>query len=461
MKNRSLALASLLCATLAAFSAVSSPAAEPVAEPTPVVATWDFVATEGWAEIDETFSGEVDANGRIWNLAKCHVYPDVTGGDDVGYIYLLSPGASCAVAPAFRGVVTSVTTIFRPALTGSREATLLASLDGGATFNVVTNYALPSKQNFENTVVFEPPLDGGDFGVIFCASNSSASGSIHLRRLTIEGTSISPEEPGIHDWSPFGSNAAAQPSGALSGAVLFLDPGLGYAVDAATNGWVTGAGLDRGVVEDFGNLDQMNFFAQQAWKAGATIVPMRPLGYQPNEVVIDNVDTNVTLASRVTFGGAWADAQDAPYHGLADDVGYRWTYACPTGTTAWASYRPDIPAAGHYPVYAWAGAGSNRVDQLYRVRHAGGVTDVRVDHRLVGNGWVWLGDYRFEAGADGYVTVVNHAPGADESGIIVADAIRFGNGMGDIARGDAGVSGLDYLYSELPTPSEGTLGGSE
>ena len=411
---------------------------DPVAEPTPVATTWDFVAGEGWTAIGDPFTGETNALGRTWTLAGCRVDPAGEAGGDTGCLSLQSPG-SAAVAPAFRGVVTQVTTLFRPVTAGStREVSLLASVDGGATFSVVTNVAVPVRQNYENTFVFDVPLDGGDLGVVFCASNSGTAGTVQLRRLTIEGTSTAPEEPGLHDWSPFGDVPAGQPIGALSGVVLFLDPGLGYAADPATNAWTTGAGLANGVVADFGNLDQMNFLARQAWKAGATIVPLRPLGYQTNEVVVDNAD-----AARVTFGGAWANAVTNRHYGRAGDVGYRWTYACPTGTTAWASYRPDIPVAGEYPVYAWAPAGADRVPQLYRVRHAGGVTDVRVDHRRVGDGWVWLGSFRFAEGTAGCVNVSNYAPGCGEGSIVVADAIRFGNGMGDVARGAAGVSGLE------------------
>ena len=411
---------------------------DPVAEPTPVATTWDFVASEGWTAIEDAFTGETNALGRTWTLAGCRVDPAGEAGGDTGCLSLQSPG-SAAVAPAFRGVVTQVTTLFRPVTAGStREVSLLASVDGGATFSVVTNVAVPVRQNYENTFVFDVPLDGGDLGVVFCASNSGAAGTVQLRRLTIEGTSTAPEEPGLHDWSPFGSAAAEQPRGALSGVVLFLDPGLGYAADPATNAWTTGAGPGHDGVADFGNLDQMNLFALQAWKAGATVVPMRPLGYRREEIVIDNADT----ASRVVFGGAWADAAADRHYGPAGGVGYRWTYACPTGTTAWASYRPDIPVAGEYPVYAWAPAGADRVPQLYRVRHAGGVTDVRVDHRRVGDGWVWLGSFRFAEGTAGCVNVSNYAPGF-EGGIVVADAVRFGNGTGDIARGAAGVSGLE------------------
>ena len=74
------------------------------------------------------------------------------------------------------------------------------------------------------------------------------------------------------------------------------------------------------------------------------------------------------------------------------------------------------------------------------MNHAGGTTEVTVNHRRVGNGLVYLGTYYFEKGTNGYVDISNRSNSADS--VVVADMIRFGNGMGDISRGKAGVSGL-------------------
>ena len=421
---------------------------EPSSEVTPVSTTWDFVTSEGWTGCTTTFTGETNVNDHAWTLASCRVYPATTDDGDTGYVSLYNPKLfSHAISPAFHGVVTQVTTVFRApsySATDGRHVALMASTDGGTSFISLTNCSLTtSNQNFAYTLAFSPALDGGECGVIFCASNSGTAGTVHWRRLTIDGTSTAPEEPDADSWSPFGTATAEQPHGCLSGIVIYAAAGHGLTANASTNAWAAGRGITYGMVEDMGTIDQLNYFALQAWKAGATVVPMRPLGYQTNEVVIDNVDTAATLASRVTYGGNWGNtSQTDYYYGNAGEVGYRWANTCATGTTAWASYRPDLPAAGEYPVYVWARPGSDRVPQLYRVHHAGGVTDVRVDHRQVGNGWVWLGNYWFDAGTNGCVNISNHAPGFDE-GTVIADAVRFGNGMGDISRGTAGKSGVE------------------
>jgi hypothetical protein len=59
----------------------------------------------------------------------------------------------------------------------------------------------------------------------------------------------------------------------------------------------------------------------------------------------------------------------------------------------------------------------------------------------VGKGWIWLGTYYFEAGTAGYVDISNFSTAGGS--VVIADAIRFGNGMGDVnPAGSSPISGL-------------------
>ncbi len=220
-----------------------------------------------------------------------------------------------------------------------------------------------------------------------------------------------------------GLNAiGSQPVGALTGKIVYLHGGHG--LTANENGsWGFQRPEIEEIVEDLSNQDMMTFLADFLWRAGATIVPLRPIGHQTNEVIIDNDD------AEVTYVGSWGNSTQSVFYGSPGDTPYR--YASTSATeTAYARYRPDIPEAGYYPVYTWVHDGSDRVNQLYKVTHSGGTTEVRVDHRMVGDGLVYLGTYYFEQGTDGYVDISNEN---SESGNVIADMIRFGNGMGDIA----------------------------
>ena len=233
---------------------------------------------------------------------------------------------------------------------------------------------------------------------------------------------------------PLAAQPATQPAGALSGRIVFIGAGHGwtFANESTSPRWYTQRGVANSMVEDYGNLDQMNLFAEHLWRAGATVVPTRPLGFQTNEVVLDNTSASVR------FAGAWSTSIGPIFYGEAGTPAYRFAAVAST-ETATATYTPAIPAAGLYPVYTWVAHGGNRVAQLYRVRHSGGETHVRIPHHRVGNGWVWLGNFHFNAGThpeSGSVVISNQSPpGSSPTAIVVADALRFGNGMGSIARG--------------------------
>ncbi len=236
--------------------------------------------------------------------------------------------------------------------------------------------------------------------------------------------------------------AARQPQGALSGRIVYMNAGHGWVY--APDYWrLQRPAPLHDMNEDYGNLDQLNFFAAYCFNAGAIVVPFRPLGQQTNEVVIDNP------SSRVTWTGTWADSTSTIYYGAAGAVPYRYAALAAT-ETATATYTPAIPETGYYPVYTWVRHGSDRGHQLYRIRHTGGESEVRIPHHMVGSGWVYLGEYYFNAGADSErgAVVISNLRGSAAGSYVFADAIRFGNGMGTVAR--------DGLISTYPREDEGT-----
>ena len=236
-----------------------------------------------------------------------------------------------------------------------------------------------------------------------------------------------------------GGRIGRRPAGALTDVLVFASAGHGFTNDNTSSSlWYTQRPASNGVVEDFGNLDQMAMFARVAFRAGATVIPTRPIGHQPIERVIDNGSPDHAF-----FQGPWHDgASTAAFSLWQEPVPYRWA-AASTTETAVARFVPELPRADIYPVYAWARDGADRCRQTYRVAHAGGVNEVRVDHRRVGRGWVFLGEYRFDKGGEGFVEVTNQTddPGDAAAGrVMIADAVRFGNGQGDVNRG-GGISG--------------------
>lgn len=98
---------------------------------------------------------------------------------------------------------------------------------------------------------------------------------------------------------------------------------------------------------------------------------------------------------------------------------------------------PDIPETGEYSVsVTYVAAPENALAAHYRVFHAGGQTDFRVNQQIGGKTWVYLGKFKFKKGVNpdaGKVVLSNQSPVAGQK--ISADAVRFGGGMGNVVRG--------------------------
>src|SRR5690349_15397174 len=98
---------------------------------------------------------------------------------------------------------------------------------------------------------------------------------------------------------------AHQPTGPLSGKIVYTVGGHGITADyPGTGAWATQRGDNNGIVEDFGNQDQLTYYVNYLFNAGATVVPLRPVGNQPNEVVLDN--------NSAVFTGSWTSSNVQP-----------------------------------------------------------------------------------------------------------------------------------------------------
>ena len=109
---------------------------------------------------------------------------------------------------------------------------------------------------------------------------------------------------------------------------------------------------------------------------------------------------------------------------------------------------PDFPEDGEYGVYiSYVQSDSNITDAHYHIHHLGGTSDFLVNQQIGGGTWIFIGKFKFAAGQSkehGSVVLSNES---HENGqYVVADAVRFGGGMGNIAR--------DGLISGRPRFSE-------
>ncbi|MFN7139548.1 MAG: fibronectin type III domain-containing protein, partial [Limisphaerales bacterium] len=108
-----------------------------------------------------------------------------------------------------------------------------------------------------------------------------------------------------------------------------------------------------------------------------------------NDIIIDNSQASLT--------GSWFTATSA-----TDKYGADYNYKGKGTGAAYATFTPNIVAAGSYRVYEWHPQGSNRtVGAPVTISHTGGSSLVNVNQTINGGTWVLLGTYNFAVGTGG------------------------------------------------------------
>ena len=184
--------------------------------------------------------------------------------------------------------------------------------------------------------------------------------------------------------------------------------------------------------------------------AGAIVFTPRERNWQKNEIIVDN-DSRIDYkeesmkkkwATTSTKGfalhyGSYNDGENPFTAGTARQVKARKRNSKLSSVV----YQPTIPEAGRYAVYVSYQTQKKSVDAAeYIVFHKGQETHFRVNQRMGGGTWVYLGTFDFDKGnsINNSVVLTNHS---SRRGIVTTDAVRFGSGMGNIVRGGT-ISGV-------------------
>ncbi len=207
-------------------------------------------------------------------------------------------------------------------------------------------------------------------------------------------------------------------SRSLAGKTVYVSAGHGWQwrpdySSSAPEGWATQRPVTEGIIEDHNNAEAVDqFLIPYLERAGATVIPVRERDWQGVRAVVEVGGEGYAEA------GMWQDGGE----------GVRLTAAVTGTATATATWALTVPQGGRYALYAWVVPGPDRVpDVHYAVWHAGGVAQVRVDQRIRGATWRYLGTFPFRAGA---VTVTLSNASAF-TGVVVAGALRVGGGLCD------------------------------
>lgn len=110
-------------------------------------------------------------------------------------------------------------------------------------------------------------------------------------------------------------------------------------------------------------------------------------------------------------------------------------------STCW--WIPEIQETGDYAVYVTYPTLPNSVpDATYTIHHGNIATNITVNQQMGGGTWVYLGTFHFNKGAsiENAISLSNYSD-SNYRGVVTADAIRIGGGMGNVAR-EGKLSGL-------------------
>lgn len=226
------------------------------------------------------------------------------------------------------------------------------------------------------------------------------------------------------------------------------------------------APLFRTVEDMFTQSFVLPFLIPMLENSGAYVLTPRERDINPLEFVVDN-DKNfgssregmIRKSGTYSESGKWSSAGEgfADYkkaYGFNDkpfSAGTARMASCAEHPNASVTWTPEISQRGQYAVYiSYKTVGNSTRTAHYTVKHLGGSTEFNVNQRRGGGTWIYLGTFEFDGDGSGSVTLDNSGNSGD---VVTADAVRFGGGMGKVARGGSVSGAKSYmegaLYSEV------------
>lgn len=189
------------------------------------------------------------------------------------------------------------------------------------------------------------------------------------------------------------------------------------------------------------------FLVPMLENAGANILLPRERDTQMNEVIVDNdIKDNHSRYRELNDRKSWKSGLDVGFantkktylHG--DNPFTFGTFrvipvVADSNETSRTEWLPNIPEAGRYAVYVSYKIQDKSVSNArYTVFHKGGKTDFLINQTMGGSTWIYLGHFYFDKGRNSLGKVVLTNFSNEEGKVVTADAVKFGGGMGNIAR---------------------------
>ena len=177
----------------------------------------------------------------------------------------------------------------------------------------------------------------------------------------------------------------------------------------------------------------MPFLVPMLENAGAVVVQPRERDTQTHEQIVDNTQAMSSGQWAIAEGCGWATPEKPLLEGENPfTFGSYATEATGNKAKGEMKYTPSLPE-GEYAVYvSYQTLPNSSTKAQYTVVHKGQKTTFSVNQKMGGGTWVYLGTFAFDDDqANNYVSVVAVANGKE---VVTTDAVKFGGGMGSVAR---------------------------
>ena len=236
---------------------------------------------------------------------------------------------------------------------------------------------------------------------------------------------------------------------------MWQSHGLYYQQGLARWEWQRGR-MFQSVEDKYTQSYVLPYLIPMLQNAGAIVMTPRERDTNPYEVVVDN-DANMpvlqadgsvkkdrSLYAEANGAQAWQQGQGEGFAYLRptykdfENPFREGTYRMAATVARQAqqstvTWTPDMPADRTYAVYvSYKTLPNSATDARYTVYHKDGKTEFSVNQTMGGGTWIYLGTFAFDKGTKGKVVLSNLSK--DKNAVVTADAVRFGGGMGNIAR---------------------------
>ncbi|MCC8118816.1 MAG: xanthan lyase [Bacteroidales bacterium] len=123
-----------------------------------------------------------------------------------------------------------------------------------------------------------------------------------------------------------------------------------------------------------------------------------------------------------------------------------------------AQWCGEVPENGDYAVYvSYQSLPNSATDVTYTVNAANGPHKIKVNQKMGGGTWIYLGHFPFKANSNQPLVTVSNLTG-DKDAVVSVDAVKIGGGIGNVARivhdGDPDID-YEYVSSKYPRFTEG------